>query len=110
MNICYTFNLYNAPKQSIIVFVSRLLGAVLFVRAKLSFYGGNAHMKKMLAVVLVMLFVLGSFAGCGSDSAETEDAKVIKIGVFEPVTGENGGGGFQEVLGVRYANTFFFNV
>ncbi|MDD2484392.1 MAG: ABC transporter substrate-binding protein [Eubacteriales bacterium] len=64
-------------------------------------------MKKMLAVVLVMLFVLGSFAGCGSDSAETEDAKVIKIGVFEPVTGENGGGGFQEVLGVRYANTVY---
>ncbi len=30
--------------------------------------------------------------------------KVIKIGVFEPTTGENGGGGFQEVLGIRYAN------
>ncbi|MEA4898442.1 MAG: ABC transporter substrate-binding protein [Christensenellaceae bacterium] len=30
---------------------------------------------------------------------------VIKIGVFEPVTGENGGGGFQELLGMRYAQT-----
>lgn len=35
-------------------------------------------------------------------TAMAED--VIKIGVFEPVTGENGGGGFQEVLGIRYAN------
>ncbi|MHC1771938.1 MAG: ABC transporter substrate-binding protein [Flexilinea sp.] len=31
----------------------------------------------------------------------------ITIGVFEPVTGENGGGGFQEVLGVRYANQVY---
>ncbi|MCL1855739.1 MAG: ABC transporter substrate-binding protein [Clostridia bacterium] len=31
--------------------------------------------------------------------------ETIKIGVFEPVTGENGGGGFQEVLGMRYAQT-----
>jgi len=30
---------------------------------------------------------------------------VLKIGVFEPVTGQNGGGGFQEVLGMRYAHT-----
>ncbi len=64
-------------------------------------------MKKMLAVVLVLLFVLGSFAGCGSGGSDKEDAKVIKIGVFEPVTGENGGGGFQEVLGMRYANTIY---
>lgn len=29
---------------------------------------------------------------------------VIKVGVFEPQTGENGGGGLQEVYGIRYAN------
>lgn len=39
-----------------------------------------------------------------SSSGGSSDAKVIKIGVFEPTTGENGGGGFQEVLGIRYAN------
>ncbi|MDD2214900.1 MAG: amino acid ABC transporter substrate-binding protein, partial [Oscillospiraceae bacterium] len=41
-------------------------------------------------------------AGSGSDSNSSD--KVIKVGVFEPVTGENGGGGFQEVLGIRYTN------
>ena len=29
----------------------------------------------------------------------------ITIGVYEPLTGNNGGGGKQEVLGVRYANS-----
>ncbi len=29
---------------------------------------------------------------------------VIKIGIFEPYTGENGGGGTQEAQGVEYAN------
>lgn len=31
-------------------------------------------------------------------------ADTIKIGVFEPQTGENGGGGIQELQGARYAN------
>ena len=53
-------------------------------------------MKKILALCLVLMM----FVSLGA-SAEG----VIKIGVFEPVTGENGGGGFQEVLGMRYANT-----
>jgi branched-chain amino acid transport system substrate-binding protein len=43
----------------------------------------------------------GQSGGSGSGAAAP---KVIKIGVFEPTTGENGGGGFQEVLGMRYAN------
>ena len=65
-------------------------------------------MKKMVAVVLIMLLVIGSLAGCGSgDTGGGEEPKVIKIGVFEPVTGENGGGGFQEVLGIRYANVVY---
>ena len=52
-------------------------------------------MKKVLALVLALMLILPAVA-------LAED--VIKIGVFEPVTGENGGGGFQEVLGMRYAN------
>lgn len=37
-----------------------------------------------------------------SSAAMAED--VIKIGIFEPQTGENGGGGLQELQGARYAN------
>ncbi|WP_029199940.1 ABC transporter substrate-binding protein [Oribacterium sp. NK2B42] len=46
----------------------------------------------------------GASAGGNSGSGASAGGDVIKIGVFEPTTGENGGGGFQEVLGIRYAN------
>lgn len=46
----------------------------------------------------------GSAASGAAASKSASGDKVIKIGVFEPTTGENGGGGFQEVLGIRYAN------
>ena len=29
---------------------------------------------------------------------------VVRIGVFEPQTGDNGAGGKQEILGMQYAN------
>lgn len=67
-------------------------------------------MKKVLALTLSACMSMGLMTGCGSSSAGSSssggssDAKVIKIGGFEPTTGENGGGGFQEVLGIRYAN------
>lgn len=76
-------------------------------------------MKKIISATLMACMSVGLLAGCSnsgdspnpsSDSGtQTEgstsgDSKVIKIGVFEPTTGENGGGGFQEVLGMRYAN------
>ena len=58
-------------------------------------------MKKFLALVLAMLMVFSLCAcGNGGDSGE----KVVKIGVFEPITGQNGAGGKQEVLGMQYAN------
>ena len=50
-------------------------------------------------------------AASGSESAASEEAapaasgdKVVKIGVFEPQTGDNGAGGKQEILGMQYAN------
>ena len=93
-------------------------------------------MKRLIALLLSILMVLGVFAGCASQSAPaastdkqeeaaapaaseeaaapaeesaTEEAassgdKVVKIGVFEPQTGDNGAGGKQEVLGMQYAN------
>ncbi len=50
-----------------------------------------------------------SSGGAVSDGGSTTQAassgdNVIKIGVFEPQTGENGGGGLQEVYGIRYAH------
>ena len=59
-------------------------------------------LRKIMAMAMAACMVTGSLAGCGGSKAS--DEKVIKIGVFEPTTGENGGGGFQEVLGIRYAN------
>lgn len=64
-------------------------------------------MKKLLSLVLSAVMLSMACAGCGTktgtDSADT--GNTIKIGVFEPTTGENGGGGVQEVLGIRYANS-----
>ena len=59
-------------------------------------------MKKFLALVLAMLMVF-SLCACGDGGSESGD-KVVKIGVFEPITGQNGAGGKQEVLGMQYAN------
>ncbi len=59
--------------------------------------------RRVLALILSMVMIMGLLSGCGTKASDS-DSKVIKIGVFEPLTGENGGGGFQEVLGMRYAN------
>ena len=60
-------------------------------------------MKKILAIVLCACMICALLAGCGSPAAAVE-GDVLKIGIFEPATGENGAGGMQEVLGARYAN------
>ncbi|MBR5472212.1 MAG: ABC transporter substrate-binding protein [Oscillibacter sp.] len=62
-------------------------------------------MKKMFALMLALVMVL-SLAACGGDKAESGTAgnKVVKIGVYEPQTGDNGAGGKQEILGMQYAN------
>ena len=51
-------------------------------------------MKKVLAIVLAMMLVLSAAA-----MAET-----VKIGVYEPASGDSGAGGKQEMLGMQYAN------
>lgn len=64
-------------------------------------------LKKVFALTLAACLSATLIAGCsnsGSSGSSNNGEKVIKIGVFEPTTGENGGGGFQEILGVRYAN------
>ena len=54
-------------------------------------------MKKVLALVVALVLVL-SF----TTVAMSEDT--VKIGVFEPSSGDNGAGGRQDVLGIEYAN------
>ena len=55
-------------------------------------------MKKILAILMVLCLMLPAFA-------VAEDMPVVKIGVFEPASGDNGAGGKQEMLGMQYANT-----
>lgn len=62
-------------------------------------------MKKILSLTVALMLIVTCLAACGTNGTKTSDnGDVIKIGVFEPTTGENGGGGVQEVLGIRYAN------
>ena len=63
-------------------------------------------MKKLTVVLLVML-LLGSVVFATGKSEAKSDVKEVVIGVFQPLTGENGGGGYQEVLGTRYANKVY---
>jgi len=58
-------------------------------------------MKKVLAVILAALMLCSALSGCGSKSS----ANTIKIGVYEPQSGDNGAGGKQEILGMQYANS-----
>ena len=52
-------------------------------------------MKKIVAILLAVLMMIPAFA-LGEN--------VVKIGVFEPASGDSGAGGKQEVLGMQYAN------
>jgi branched-chain amino acid transport system substrate-binding protein len=57
-------------------------------------------MKKVLAIILVLCMGALLLTGCGKSGGDT-----IKIGVYEPSSGQNGAGGKQEVLGVEFANS-----
>ena len=72
-------------------------------------------MKKFFALALSCAMALSMLAGCGSSGEGSGDANadasvgpngnpIVKIGVYEPQTGDNGPGGKQEILGMQYAN------
>lgn len=48
-------------------------------------------MKKFLALVLAMLMVF-SLCACGDSGDDSSSEKIVKIGVYEPLTGANGAG------------------
>ena len=84
-------------------------------------------MKKFLAGVLSTALLLGALTGCGTDTKPKTDGsgtpsgsnpgsstttpapstgdKGIKIGVFEPASGDSASGGKKEMLGMQYANS-----
>ena len=53
-------------------------------------------MKKFLALIMVLVLM---------STAAVAMADTVKIGVFEPASGDNGAGGKQEVIGIEYANS-----
>ena len=79
-------------------------------------------MKKFLASALSAAMLLSLLAGCGGGTTSTPSGStpsdsstpsastpagdnVIKIGVFEPFTGDSASGGNKEYLGMQYANS-----
>ena len=77
----------------------------------------NENMKKVLAMLLSCALMVSVFAACGGgsettpapDGQNTETTTtgnpVVKIGVFEPATGDSASGGQKEMLGMKYANS-----
>ncbi|WP_319755938.1 ABC transporter substrate-binding protein [uncultured Sphaerochaeta sp.] len=62
---------------------------------------------KRLTVFFLVLLIASCLMFANGSSEQASDVKEVVIGVFEPQTGENGGGGYQEVLGMRYANEVY---
>jgi len=57
---------------------------------------------------LCLLLAAGIVTGCGGGGEETSEADdVIKIGVFEPLTGANAAGGELEKEGIELANKLY---
>jgi branched-chain amino acid transport system substrate-binding protein len=66
-------------------------------------------MKKFLAMALTCTMLTTILVGCsntpsGDSNNGSSGGDVVKIGVFEPATGDSGPGGKQEMLGMQYAN------
>lgn len=63
-------------------------------------------MKRVIALALAIVLVF-SLAACSASPANNNanGEKVIRIGVFEPASGDSGAGGKKESLGMQYANS-----
>jgi branched-chain amino acid transport system substrate-binding protein len=71
------------------------------------------NMKKKFVAILLSLALVASVAACAAPAATGTTAAeqpasgnpVVKIGIYEPASGDNGAGGKQETLGVEYAHS-----
>lgn len=59
--------------------------------------------RNLILVIVAALVVAVAIAGCGEKKA----SDVIKIGIFEPITGANAAGGQLEVEGIKLANKLY---
>ena len=70
-------------------------------------------MKRFLALAMSCALMVSALAGCGNSSSggsnssggSTSGDKVVKIGVFEPASGDSASGGKKEMLGMQFANS-----
>jgi len=74
-------------------------------------------MKKTVSILLILCLAVSLMASCGggsgspASSAPASNApasggdKVVKIGVFEPASGDSASGGKKETLGMQFANS-----
>ncbi len=60
--------------------------------------------RNIAAAALAVCLTAGALVGCGGRKTAEP---VIRIGVIEPLTGANSAAGFQEMLGIRYANQVY---
>ena len=58
-------------------------------------------MYRVSIILLTVVMMCGVFSGCAGNTQN----RVVKIGIFEPITGDNGSGGKQEILGIEYAHS-----
>ncbi len=67
-------------------------------------------MKKLILLLTAFLVFAVMVTGCKKKAPELSEVSVIKIGVFEPLTGANASGGELEVRGMKLANEMFPDV
>lgn len=66
----------------------------------------KAKSLKLLSLALAMLLCASLLASCGAGGADVKivNGDTIYVGVYEPASGDNGAGGKQETLGIKYGN------
>lgn len=64
-------------------------------------------MEKRISILLCIMMIISMLTGCSQSTSGGANSDVIKIGVFEPLTGANAAGGELEVEGMKLANKLY---